>query len=163
MARIGSLRMGETPEVWLLRHCEAEPARGPGGDSARTLNLRGEEDAEEIGRALAERGLRVARVLSSPLPRARETASRAAAAGLAPGVAVEEDPRLAPGGDTKALAEEAAAAGPWPVLLVGHNPDLEVLTFDLCGQGVRYRKGTLVRISLARGTGRLLEIFDRAG
>jgi len=133
-------------EVWLLRHCEAEDAREPGGDFARVLTRAGKGAADRIGRDLADRGLHVARVVSSPLPRARETAARAAA-GIAPAISIEEDRRLAPGVGPGDLVEELLLEGRLPAMLVGHNPDLEILAQSLCGRDVKFKKGTLVRFA----------------
>ena len=143
-------------EIWILRHCDAEPA-GAKGDGARRLSDAGTRHAEEIGRALGARGLRAVRVLSSPLARARQTASLAAAAGLAPGVVLEEEPRLAPGGDVVGVAREVLEEGDLPALLVGHNPDLEGLAFALCGERVAVGKGTFLRIGFEGDRGRLVE------
>jgi phosphohistidine phosphatase len=143
-------------EIWILRHCDAEPA-GAKGDAGRRLSDAGARHAEEIGRTLAARGLRAARVLTSPLARARQTASLAAAAGLAPGVTPEEEPRLAPGGDFVGLAREVLEEGPLPALLVGHNPDLEGLAFALSGERVAVAKGTFLRIEFEADRGRLVE------
>jgi len=132
------------PELWILRHDDAEPG-GPGGDGARRLTPEGEAHAASLG-------LRPARILSSPLARARRTAALAA-----PGVEVEIDPRLSPGRDAAGAAADALAEGPHPVLLVGHNPDLGFLVRALTGTAVPLGKGTLVRIEVDGGRGRILE------
>jgi phosphohistidine phosphatase SixA len=89
--------------------------------------------------------------------RARQTASLVAGMGLAPGVPVETETRLAPGGDARGLAAEALRAGRVPALLVGHNPDLESLVRGLTGQAVSLGQGTFVRISFAGGKGKVVE------
>jgi phosphohistidine phosphatase len=132
-----------TAEIWILRHDEAEPA-GPGGDAARRLTPEGEAHAAKLA-------LKPARVVSSPLVRARRTAALAA-----PGLEVEIDPRLAPGRDAEAVAADALAEGPHPVLLVGHNPDLESVVFALTGTAVPLGKGTLVRVAVEDGRGRVV-------
>jgi phosphohistidine phosphatase len=140
------------PEIWILRHDEAGPA-GPAGDGARRLTPAGEAHAAALGRALGVRGLRAARVLSSPLVRARRTAELVAGAG----VEVEIDPRLSPGGEAGEAAAEAMAEGPHPVLVVGHNPDLEMLVLALTGSPVSMGKGTLVRVEVDGDRGRVVE------
>lgn len=149
--------MPADPEIWILRHGEAQPASEPGGDAGRRLTAAGERAAEALGRSLAARGLRAARVVTSPLARARRTAALAAGAGLAPAVPVEEDRRLAPGGNSRDLAGEVLGDGRLPALLVGHNPDLEDLVFALTGATVPLGKGAFVRIAFAAGKGRIIE------
>ncbi len=143
-------------EVWILRHGEAEPAEGRSGDAGRRLTAAGERAAEMLGRSLAARGLRAARVITSPLVRARRTAALAAGAGLAPALPVEEDRRLAPGGDARDLAAEVLVEGRLPALLVGHNPDLEGLVLALTGEAVPLGKGAFVRIAFEGGRGRVV-------
>jgi phosphohistidine phosphatase len=145
-------------EIWILRHATAEDARAPGEDAARRLTRAGEAEALAVGRAVAARGLGAARVVTSPLVRARLTARLAASAGLAsPAVEVEEDRRLAPGGDPEQLARDCLEEGRLPALLVGHNPDLEELVQALCGASIKLRKGAFVRISFEGRKGALVE------
>jgi phosphohistidine phosphatase len=141
-------------EIWILRHDEAAPA-GASGDGARRLTPAGEAHAAALGRDLAARGLRAARILSSPLVRARRTAEI-----VSGGVEVELENRLSPGGDAEAAAADALAEGPHPVLLVGHNPDLEILVHALTGTAVPMGKGAFVRIERDGARGRVVE---RAG
>jgi phosphohistidine phosphatase len=146
----------ETREIWILRHAEAEPGEGAAGDARRRLTAAGEAAATALGRALAARGLRAARVVTSPLVRARQTATLAAGAGLAPAVPLEEDRRLAPGGDARSVAEEALDDGRLPALLVGHNPSLEDLVRALAGATVALGTGAFVRIAFEGRHGRVL-------
>ncbi len=150
-----------TGELWLLRHFEADPASPSVGDPLRPLTARGRREALALGRRLAEAGPGPARAIASPLVRARESATLVCAA--FPGLRVEEDGRLAPGGDGEGLAAEVIDAGPLPCLLVGHNPDMELLAFGLTGRGIRFRKGTLARITPGAGERALVEIIETAG
>lgn len=144
-------------EIWILRHAEAA-STGPEGDASRPLTRGGRSRAEEVGRALAKRGLHPARVLTSPYLRARDTAALVASAS-ARGVEVEEDGRLEPGGDPEGLAREALEEGPLPALLVGHNPDLGDLVLSLSGAPVAMRKGMLVRLAMEGRRGRIVEVL----
>lgn len=138
-------------EIWILRHDDAE-ASGPAGDSSRRLTPAGEAHAAALGRDLSSRGLGAGRVLSSPLVRARRTAEL-----VANGVEVEIDPRLAPGRDAETAALDALEEGPWPVLVVGHAPDVESLVHALSGESIPMGKGAFVRIAREDGAGRVLE------
>jgi phosphohistidine phosphatase len=102
----------------IVRHAEA----GPGTpDELRSLTPAGREQARELGRRLREKGIAPDAVLSSPLLRARETATA-----LALGEP-EADERLAPGATPDDIREAARDRGE-TVLIVGHQPD--------CGQAV---------------------------
>lgn len=105
--------------VVLLRHAHAEADAG-GGDFERPLSARGRADAKRAGEHIAATGMAFARVLCSPARRARETLDVAL-----PGVAATAEERI-----YEALPGTLAAlidAGPFPVLLIGHNPGLEQL------------------------------------
>src|SRR5688572_14256674 len=144
-------------ELWILRHAEAEPS-GPEGDASRELTPSGRRRAADVGRELAARGLRPARVVTSPYVRARETAVLAADA-AAPGLEPEEDERLEPGMDAEGAARAILAEGRLPALLVGHNPDLGELVFAFSGAPVAMRKGMLVRLEFPlRGKARIAEV-----
>lgn len=66
-----------------VRHGEAAGANFPGGDADRPLTLHGQAQAEAMARALAASGVRLERLFTSPLVRARETARALTEAGLA--------------------------------------------------------------------------------
>ena len=97
----------------IVRHAEA--AEGT-PDELRRLTSRGREQARALGRRLREEGLEPDAVVSSPLLRARETATEL---GLgAPTI----DERLAPGAapeDVRAVADSYTGT----VVVVGHQPD----------------------------------------
>jgi phosphohistidine phosphatase len=118
--------------IYLLRHGEAEPRTGD--DAARRLTAKGERQARDAGRALAELGVRIDACLSSPKVRSLETA-RLACEAL--GVEVEVTEALA-GGPFDALE---LAAGRGNVLLVGHEPDFSAEVGRLTGGNVKLKKG----------------------
>jgi len=150
--------MASASEIWILRHAEAAPT-GPEGDASRALTPSGRRRAEEVGRSLADRGLRPARVVSSPYARARETAVLAAAI-AAPGLVPEEDERLEPGAGAERAARALLDEGPLPVLVVGHEPELGEVVLALSGAPVAMRKGMLVRIAFGGpGPGRIVEVL----
>jgi phosphohistidine phosphatase len=118
--------------LYLLRHGEAED--GAGDDAARRLTEKGERQARDAGRALAEIGAGIDACLASPKVRAAATA-RLACAAL--GVEVEITEALR-GGPFDALA---LAAGRGDVLLVGHEPDFSAAVGRLTGANVAMKKG----------------------
>jgi len=112
--------------VFLCRHAQASPGDP---DHLRELSPAGAEQARALGAALADRRDAPVLVLSSPLIRARQTASAISHATGAP-LRVEE--KLAPGATADDLA--AAVAGEaGPVAAVGHQPDCSEIALALTG------------------------------
>ena len=115
----------------LFRHAKSDWHDARARDFDRPLNERGRKGAAVMGRHIAAHGIRWQRVLSSPAVRAAETIELAAeAAGQS--MPVEWDRRLYLAsshnlGDVLRELPDATAS----VLMVGHNPGLEDLIFDL--------------------------------
>jgi phosphohistidine phosphatase len=125
--------------IWLLRHAEAEDARGR-PDAERPLTERGCAQARAAGGALAALGVHLDACLASPRVRARETALLA----CEPlGLEVELTDELAGG---RFDPERVAAGFGEHVLLVGHNPDVAQAVSDLTGARVRMKKGALAGV-----------------
>ena len=97
----------------IVRHAEAEPGSP---DALRALTPTGREQARELGRRLRANGIEADAVVSSPLLRARETATEL---GLGEPVV---DERLAPGASPDDLRGAADGRGE-TVVVVGHQPD----------------------------------------
>ena len=146
--------------LYLLRHGIAEDHH-PDGDAARRLTPEGVARMRLQAAAFARMDLRLARVLSSPLCRARQTADLVAEA---LGVPVEEAQLLRPGCGLDDAAEVVEAAGrPQAALLVGHQPDLGELARALAGAVLKVRKGTLLALEtprVRRGAGTLVGLYD---
>ncbi|MEK7793296.1 MAG: histidine phosphatase family protein, partial [Candidatus Hydrogenedentota bacterium] len=64
----------------VMRHAKSGPAQHGMEDHARPLNERGRQDAPQMGRFLAQQGLRPGVVISSTAKRARKTAELVAKA-----------------------------------------------------------------------------------
>jgi phosphohistidine phosphatase len=107
----------------IVRHAEAVPGEP---DELRALSAAGREQARELGRRLREQGLSPDAVVSSPLLRARETAT-----GLELG-APEVDDRLAPGATASDIRDAAAGRGE-TVVVIGHQPDCGRAAAELSG------------------------------
>ena len=118
--------------VILVRHAEAAPGEP---DASRPLTPAGRRTAEQLATRLAAEGPSV--VLSSPLLRARETATPIAEAA---GVTLEVDHRLAPGAGVEQLREVAVGHGD-PIVVVGHQPDCGEIVLALTGEQVRFPPG----------------------
>lgn len=133
-------------ELILWRHADAgESEDDPQIDFERRLSERGRRQAARVAAWLDARLPDRCLVLSSPAPRARETAE-------ALGRKLRVDARIAPGSDGHSLLEAAgwpsrAGSQPRHVVLVGHQPSLgEAMSLILSGSGDAWtvRKAMLI-------------------
>lgn len=117
-------------QLLLMRHGPAEE-RGPGvEDTTRALTREGERRTAEAIAGLKKVLPTVHRVISSPLLRARQTASLL---GEAFGLEVDTEELLAPGGKASMLLTWGPSEK--TVAMVGHEPDLSQLAgFLLSGE-----------------------------
>lgn len=115
----------------LFRHAKSDWHDAKARDFDRGLNRRGRKGAELMGRHIVEHGERWQQILASPAVRVTETIDLAARA-VGREIPVEWDRRIY-------LASSATLAdviretpdSVKSVLMVGHNPGLEDLIFDL--------------------------------
>ena len=150
--------------LYLLRHGDAGDPR-PQDDDARELSARGRKRLRNA--AGLWRRLRVAPevVISSPLPRALQTA-QLLVEGLGLGVKVTIDDRLRPGARTSDLGAALGEHGPAErVAFVGHDPDLSDALEHLSGAAsIGLRKGGMACLEFdgepRGGAGRLLWLLD---
>ncbi len=144
------------PQIWLLRHGDAE-AHGERDDASRRLTARGEDQARAAGAALARLELGLESVLTSPRVRARETARLACAPlDLEPEV---HEPLSGGFSREDALAVLAGANPEARLLLVGHEPDFSQLLYDFAGARADVKKGGVAGLRVARGAGELLALL----
>jgi phosphohistidine phosphatase len=112
-------------DLFLIRHAEAQPARGDAADDeSRPLTDAGRESCRRLAQALVRLGVRLDRVLTSPLLRARQTAEGLVEHWPEPRPAVEICDALAPEGKSRKVARALLKLGDGAVALVGHMPDL---------------------------------------
>ena len=139
----------------LVRHAVAEEAPPPGGaDADRRLTEKGRRRFRRSAIGLARIVRPIDRVLTSPLPRAFETA-RILAAALRSGVTPEECPALAPGGSPRELFAFLRDASPGStVALVGHEPDLSTLASFLLAPGGAAR----VELAMKKGGATVIDV-----
>ncbi len=119
-------------KLYLVRHAEAVSEDVAGSDEVRWLSARGREAARVLARLLREQGVELDAVVTSPLPRATQTAELVANGLDFLGV-VEVLPELAPGCHPRRAAEELPARGR-AVLVVGHEPTISSLGAYLLGR-----------------------------
>ncbi len=136
--------------LYFLRHeLAGSRSEWTADDRQRPLTREGKVRMERSARTLAELNLKIDRVLTSPLTRARQTAEIAAEGmGIKDRLVVDE--RLAPGFDPEALS---AILSDYPqaraILLVGHEPDFsETVSAITGGSRIIFKKGGLARVDL---------------
>ena len=106
-------------KLYLLRHGKADWPDWDKPDDERPLTKEGRREMRRIAQFLGEMNVAPGVILSSPLPRAYQTAEIAADA---LGLKVQAEPALRPGFTTaKARALMKRVAGE-DVMLVGHEP-----------------------------------------
>ncbi len=120
----------------IARHAKAKRGLAYQNDFKRPLSSRGKRDALLMGESLKKQGLIPELVISSAAKRAKKTTKRAITAMAYPGNLVLKRDLYLSGCKAylktiKALTDEITC-----VMLVGHNPDLEELVYELTGEDV---------------------------
>jgi len=122
-------------ELYLLRHATAVDVGAPrvSTDAQRYLSDEGVAEMKEAAKGIRKIEKQFALILTSPLPRASQTAHVAARA-LDAEDAVEECDWLKPGAAFDEVAAEINRRKPQgAVMIVGHNPDFEdIVAQALC-------------------------------
>ncbi len=132
----------------ILRHAKSSWKNDQLPDHDRPLNPRGERDAPNVGKRLRNEDLIPDAILSSTAKRARQTAEAVAdESGFVDELQLSRE--LYGGGPEAYL--EAIRSLPSQVdcaLVVGHNPDLEILVELLSGESVRMPTAALAHLVL---------------
>ena len=137
-------------KLYFLRHGIADwPDWDPARDHERPLTKDGVKKMKEQAKTLAELGVKIDAVLSSPYTRAYQTADIVA---VKLGLEVKTEPRLAPGFNRDRLQEITAAFdADQALLLVGHEPTFSMVIAEIIGGGrVQMKKGALARVDVNR-------------
>ena len=118
-------------------------------DTVRALTAAGRQDVEDVGEAMAKLGYSFDVIATSPLKRAKETASIVNEA-LKQKTRVEEWSELGPEGNRSDLYRRLTSVKPGSkVLCVGHEPYLTLAMGEIAGRGGDGSAG--FRISLKKG------------
>ena len=142
----------------LLRHAKSDWHDPRARDFDRPLNARGRQGAAVMGRHVRDLGLIWDRMISSPAIRCAETIELACQAAGRP-VAVNWDRRIYLASsvtlaDLLREQDDSAAS----VLMVGHNPGLEDLIFDLVPDDGTSQLRDQVEIKFPTATFAVLEL-----
>jgi phosphohistidine phosphatase len=119
--------------LYIMRHGPAEDGAPSGRDADRSLSAAGRARVALVARELVQRLEAPARIMSSPLLRAMQTAEIVRdVTGMSHDVEIREE--LAPSEGATGLVKELVRAGDTSVLLVSHAPDVSILVQLLTGE-----------------------------
>ena len=146
-------------ELYILRHGEAGKRPQPGGssDSARALTVVGQEEVEQVAKALARLGVKLDFIATSPLKRAYQTAAIVAKElNLKKSRDVAQWNELKPEGKSQELYRKIASEFKHEssIMVVGHEPYLSSMVSEIVfdnGDGVGgivLKKAGLARIDI---------------
>jgi phosphohistidine phosphatase len=139
--------------LYFLRHGEADWPEWDKSDDLRPLTERGRKEMKKVAKFLRDLALDIDFILTSPLPRARETAEIAA---KKLDLKLEEDKSLEPGFGSDDLKKLLAAHKGRGVMIVGHEPDFTSAIHELTGAKTKLAKGGVALVEVDGETGRLL-------
>lgn len=144
--------------LYFLRHGEADWPDWKKSDDERPLTERGRKEMGKVADFLCSLEVKVDQIISSPLPRAKQTAEIVAKKLK---IDIREDSLLEPGFDQSGLKRILQKFSEKNVMLVGHEPDFSELISALTGGSVKLSKAglALVELESAKGNGRLLWLF----
>jgi phosphohistidine phosphatase len=126
--------------LFLLRHAKAVKAKAGMRDFDRPLETRGKEDVQRLGSTIFERFAQPERVLCSAAVRTRQTLEGLGASWANDAVDYSEDLFDADAGGYLELATQSDAPS---LLIVGHNPSISELAFDLVGDGDAHERARM--------------------
>jgi phosphohistidine phosphatase len=142
-------------EVYFLRHGEADWPNWKKGDDERPLTKRGKKEMREVAAFLKRVKARPDLIVTSPLPRASQTAEIAAGRLK---VKCREDKLLSPGFRRDALERLLKKYPEKSLMIVGHEPDFTETISELTGGSLKLSKAGIVLVELNHSwrNGRLL-------
>jgi phosphohistidine phosphatase len=113
-------------DLYLIRHADALALgeRGITNDEERPLSEKGESQSQAVAKALAQRGIVLDKLYTSPLLRARQTAEIMLRVWAKPELTLETCDELIPGVKPRKLSKFLLKSGGEKIGLVGHMPDL---------------------------------------
>jgi phosphohistidine phosphatase SixA len=140
-------------KIYFLRHGKADWPDWKRPDDERPLTKEGGKEVRKISKLLSR--LEIAPlILTSPLPRASETAAIAAEV---LGMEMREDKNLRPGFNAAKLAKLLQEFSANSLMVVGHEPDFSHTIRELTGGAIKLSKAgvALVDLDASAMSGRL--------
>ena len=144
--------------LYFLRHGEAGWPEWTGPDDERPLTEFGKKEVRQVAKFLNRLKVRLDLIVTSPLPRASQTA-KIAAEQLKTKLC--EDEALQPGFGIGELRSVLKRHGSKTLMLVGHEPDFTSIISALTGACLKLSKGgvALVDVDPDAEKGKLLWLF----
>lgn len=144
--------------LYFLRHGEADWPNWKKSDDERPLTKPGKKEMREVAMFLKKIKARPDLIVTSPLPRAAQTAEIAAERLK---VKCREDKLLSPGfgrGELESLLKKYPEES---LMIVGHEPDFTEVISELTGASLKLSKAGTALVELNRSwrNGRLLWLF----
>ncbi len=136
-------------KLYFLRHGQADWPNWTESDDARPLTKKGKKQMRRVAKSLCHFMVEPDVILSSPLPRALQTAEIAAEE---LDMQVTREPALAAGFDTDRLSELIERYQGRDLMLVGHEPGMSRAVEALTGANVKMAKAGLARVDIADPT-----------
>jgi phosphohistidine phosphatase len=145
-------------ELCFLRHGEADWSDWKKSDDERPLTKRGKKEMHEVAAFLVRLKVRPDLILTSPLPRAAQTAEIAAEH---LDVKCREEQLLAPGFGAAELEQIINKHSVESLMIVGHEPDFTRTISALTGASLKLSKAgvALIDVDPTSHRGRLLWLF----
>ena len=145
-------------DLYFLRHGEADWPDWEKSDDERPLTKRGKKEMHEVAKFLKRVKADPDLIVTSPLPRASQTAE-VAAEHLE--VKCREDKLLAPGFGRHELERILKKHPSESLMIVGHEPDFSQTIEQLTGASLKLSKAGIALVELDRSwrNGRLLWLF----
>jgi phosphohistidine phosphatase len=138
-------------DIYFLRHASAGQYSPGTNDDKRPLDVTGEQQSHDVGRALAALDLKLDAIISSPLTRAMQTAEIAAGE-LGHKDKIVTDGALRPEASYDQFEDLLARFGKKKaIMVVGHNPSMtEFLICMLSGKDsqafIDFKKGAIAKV-----------------
>jgi len=145
-------------ELYFLRHGEADWPDWNKSDDERPLTKRGKKEMRELAKFLGHLKVGPNMIVTSPLPRAAETAEIAADYLKAK---LRRDELLAPGFGMSELRTVLKRHHAKALMLVGHEPDFTNVISELTGATLKLSKAgvALLEVNPEFEEGKLLWLF----
>jgi len=145
-------------KLCFLRHGEADWPNWDKPDNERPLTERGRKEMKRVAKFLECLKFAADAILTSPLPRASQTAEIVA---KRLGIELKTDPALAHGFNLERLRRLLGKADADCIMVVGHEPAFSEVIKDLTGGEVKLSKAGVALLEVNRGctSGRLLWLF----
>ena len=143
-------------KLYFLRHGEADWPDWKKSDDERPLTNIGEKEMHEVARFLARLKVKLDLIITSPLPRASQTADIAAEHLK---VRCQEEKMLAPGFGVEDLTRLLRKYPQEELMVVGHEPDFTKTIAALTGGSVKLSKAGVALVDLNLRKGKLLWLF----